>query len=370
MAPTTVLVTGGTGFLGSEIVQALVEAKNFAVTALDINPPSLGTVSYPSVTYVRCDIMDLERLREVFKETRPTVVTILEGPAFVEPMLIWLAYKLHTVAVNLLGESRYSTQGRDTLFSINVDGTKNAVQVSQECGVKAFVYTSSVTVLLDQLEENFRNADETWSTGRATTLYGQSKTMAEGIVLSSNTPGFRTCALRVAPIFGPRDPVTIPTIYGCIANGETPFILGSGTNLQDYVYVANVADAHVLALHNLLDLGTAAGEAFFITNGEPITVRDLCLAVWKEFGHYPRFQLRIPEELAWWMGWGLEWASWLTNRKGTFSRGVVLDATKTRYVNITKARRVLGYVPRVSLPEALKISCQHLQQQINAQAKA
>ncbi|KAF2441358.1 C-3 sterol dehydrogenase/C-4 decarboxylase-like protein [Karstenula rhodostoma CBS 690.94] len=339
MPSTKVLITGGTGFLGSEIVKVLVEAKDFAITALDINPPSLGTESYSSVTYVRCDILNFKKLREVFKEARPTVV-------------------LHTVAVNLLGESRYSTQGKDTVFTINVDGTKNVIQASQEFGVKAFVYTSSVTVLLDQLEENFRNADETWSTGRATTLYGQSKTMAEGVVLSSNTPSFRTCALRAAPIFGPRDPVTIPTIYGCIANGETPFILGSGNNLQDYVYVSNVADAHVLALHNLLGLGIAAGEAFFITNGEPITVRDLCLAVWKEFGHYPLFQLRIPEELAWWMGWGLEWASWLTSRKGTFSRGVVLDATKTRYVSISKARRVLGYIPRVSLPEALQISCQ------------
>jgi sterol-4alpha-carboxylate 3-dehydrogenase (decarboxylating) len=77
--------------------------------------------------------------------------------------------------MNLLGASRYSMRGRDTVFAINVDGTKNVLAVSQECGVKAFVYTSSVTVLLDQLEENFRNADETWSIGRATTLYGQSK---------------------------------------------------------------------------------------------------------------------------------------------------------------------------------------------------
>lgn len=182
--------------------------------------------------------------------------------------------------------------------------------------------------------------------------------MAENLVLASNTPDFRTCALRSAPIFGPRDPVTIPTIHGCIANGETPFILGSGTNLQDYVYVSNVADAHVLAVSNLLGSGTAAGEAFFITNGEPITVRDLCVAVWKEFGHFPPFQVRIPEGLAWLMGWGLEWVSWLTGVKGTFSRGVMLDATKTRYVSISKARTVLGYEPRVGLPEALKISCQ------------
>lgn len=129
-------------------------------------------------------------------------------------------------------------------------------------------------------------------------------------------------------------------------------------NLQDYVYVTNVADAHVLAIRNLKDSGTAAGETFFITNGEPVTVRDLCLAVWKEFDHFPRWELRIPEKPAWWLGWGIEWVTWVIGTRATFSRGVILDATKTRYVSIAKARRLLGYEPRVSLPDALKISCQ------------
>lgn len=178
------------------------------------------------------------------------------------------------------------------------------------------------------------------------------------MVLSYNRPSFKTCALRAAPIFGPHDPVTIPTIHGCIAKGETPFILGSGMNLQDYVYVTNVADAHILAIRNLRGPGTAAGEAFFVTNGEPVTVRDLCLAIWKEFDHIPRWELTIPEKPAWWLGWGIEWVSWIVGTKATFSRGVILDATKTRYVSIAKARRLLGYEPRVSLPDALKISCQ------------
>lgn len=182
--------------------------------------------------------------------------------------------------------------------------------------------------------------------------------MAEDLVLAANTPDFATCALRAAPIFGPHDPVAIPTIHGCIAKGETPFILGDDTNLQDYVYVSNVADAHVLAARNLLNSATAAGEAFFITNGEPVTVRDICITVWKEFDHVPPFQVRIPEGLAWWVGLGAEWWSWISGTKGTFSRGVIADATKDRYVSIAKARRVLGYEPRVSLPEAFRTSCQ------------
>jgi len=52
-------------------------------------------------------------------------------------------------------------------------------------------------------------------------------------------------------------------------------------------YVDNVADAHVLAVDNLLTSRTAAGEAIFITNEQPIPFRDFCLAVWREFEHFP-----------------------------------------------------------------------------------
>ena len=70
------------------------------------------------------------------------------------------------------------------------------------------------------------------------------------------------------------------------------------------------------------------------------------------------FQLRIPEGVAWWAGLGAEWWNWISGSKVTFSRGIILDATKDRYVSIKKARQVLGYEPRVSLPEAFRISCQ------------
>jgi len=132
----------------------------------------------------------------------------------------------------------------------------------------------------------------------------------------------------------------------------------------DFVYVSNVADAHVLAVRNLLGSCTAAGEAFFITNGEPTAARDFLIAIWKEFGHVPRYQVRIPEGLAWWLGYGLEWIGWATGKEAMLSRGLVWDATATRYVSIAKAGRVLGYKPRVSLPEALKVSCQVSEQHL------
>lgn len=156
MSLPKILVTGGTGFLGSEIVKALVETNNFEVTVIDINPPSLGTVSFSSVRYVRANILSRSDLHKVFHETKPAIV-------------------VHTVAVYPLGAKRYSREGWDTVFAINVEGTKNVIEASKECGARGFVYTSSVTVLCDEIGKDFKNADETWPTGRSNTAYGQSK---------------------------------------------------------------------------------------------------------------------------------------------------------------------------------------------------
>lgn len=185
------------------------------------------------------------------------------------------------------------------------------------------------------------------------------KTAAEALVLSSNAPDFRTCALRPAPVFGPNDPSCIPTIYACISKFETPFIVGSGLNLSDFVYVSNVADAHVLAVKNLVSAHpTAAGQTFFISNGEPVPFRDFCLAVWKGFGHIPPFQIQIPKGLAWTLGCLAECMTWVMGTQATLSRGSVKDACAIRYANLNKARRLLGYVPRIGLEEGIKEACQ------------
>ena len=126
-----------------------------------------------------------------------------------------------------------------------------------------------------------------------------------------------------------------------------------------------MADAHVLATENLLlgaenkdAAGSAAGEALFISNGEPVTARAFCLAVWREFGHVPAFEIAVPERVAWCVGYVAEWVEWATGAPGTLCRGVVSDGCRDRYVCIDKARRVLGYEPRVGLEEGIRITCQ------------
>lgn len=167
-----------------------------------------------------------------------------------------------------------------------------------------------------------------------------------------------TCAIRPSVIFGPDDYQLIPSVHACIAKHETPFIIGSGDNLWDVTYINNIADAHILAVENIMTTRTAAGEAFFVSNNEPIPFRDFCLEVWKHFGHHPPFEVRIPERLARLAGYAAEWITWLTGTPTTLSSGSVIDACSTRYCSGVKARKILGYEPRIGIQEGIQISCE------------
>jgi sterol-4alpha-carboxylate 3-dehydrogenase (decarboxylating) len=176
MEQTNVLVTGGCGFLGTAIVSALLTTKRFSITAMDINPPSLGSSTFPTqVRYVRADVLDRDALQKVFNEAKPAIV-------------------VHTVGVYPLGAARYSTKGKDAVFKVNVEGTRNVIDAAKACGAKGLVYTSSVTVVLDRLTQDFKNIDESWPAGDVDTSYGQSK-------VRSPTPSFSKRTSPLPPLY-------------------------------------------------------------------------------------------------------------------------------------------------------------------------
>ncbi|KAJ5944615.1 hypothetical protein N7516_004783 [Penicillium verrucosum] len=160
---------------------------------------------------------------------------------------------------------------------------------------------------------------------------------AEALVLKASSSKMVTCALRPSVLSVPG---------------------GYHFNLWDITHVDNAADAHVLAIEDLLPSCTAAGEAFFFQNNEPIVSRDLCLAIWAHFGHVPPFEMRIPERLAYFSGLACETVTWLM-RTTTLSRGIVQDTCATRYASGNKAKENLGYEARIGIKEAIRLSCEN-----------
>lgn len=338
--PTSIVLTGGLGFLGRAIVKAVQEAYPAChIIILDRALDERGIESRQKVEVRHVDITSAADVSQAFSHIQADTV-------------------IHTAGYSPLLNVRYSRSQEELTRKVNIDGTRNVLNAAKEAQCKAFVYTSSCCAVTDDLTGYYANIDETFPVSRKSLPYGESKVEAEELVLAANDSTFATCCLRPAVIFGEEDYQLIPSIYACIAKGEALFRLGDGQNLWDVVYVGNVADAHVLAAKNLLSSQSAVGETFFIQNNEPVTFRELCLAVWKQFEYYPPFEIYIPQSLAWIVGLISEYWTWISGFPTTISRGSILDACAVRYANGDKAERILGFTPRIGLEEGIRRSCQ------------
>ncbi len=192
---------------------------------------------------------------------------------------------------------------------------------------------------------------------------------AEMAVLGANrTPAdFLTCAIRPAGIVGDGDVQIIPPMIQAYRSGKTKFQVGDNSGLFDFTYVENVAYGHVLGLQALLhshrilptvplDHERVDGEAFFITNGQPVYFWDFARAVWHEAGdRTPISQVwKLNKDFAMSIGGILEWVFWALGRKPSLTRQQVRYSTLNKYHNIDKARRRLGYSPLVDLDEGIR----------------
>lgn len=334
-----ILVTGGHGFVGSAIVRSLIaHHPEWRIFVLDINPTPLNGPFSTKVGFVEADILQPAQLQNAVVGVQPDVV-------------------IHTAGFVPELAERYHRRLEKKCFQINVEGTRNVLEATRLVGCPAFIYTSSCTTVVDDWRNQYPNMDESWPTSTHSSIYAESKVAAEELVFAANDQKLLTCILRPAVIFGEGDTQLVPPNHACIAKWETPFIVGDGHNLWDVVYVGNVADAHVLAAENLLGEKTAAGEAMFIQNNEPISFREFQLAVWRNFRHYPPFEVAIPQSLCWLLGLLAEWVTWVFGTTATLSRGSVMDACATRYASGDKARRILGYEAGVGLEDGLRRSC-------------
>lgn len=206
---------------------------------------------------------------------------------------------------------------------------------------------------------------------------------AESLVLAANRTTssltkstLLTVAIRPAGIFGEGDVQMIPALLKVYADGMTGFQLGDNDNMFDFTYVRNVAHGHLLAasallqtlsLHPTLPLDTERvdGEAFFITNTEPVYFWDFTRAVWAAAGNDKGTEhvWVIRRETGLLIGAILEWGMWLIGRTPKLSRRQVKYSCMTRYYDCGKARRRLGYQPIVGLGEGIVRSVKWFQDQ-------
>jgi sterol-4alpha-carboxylate 3-dehydrogenase (decarboxylating) len=253
---STVLVTGGSGGLASQILRLFSKHGCKQLHSVDLRQPSRPL---EGIQYHTGDLTDLKAMRRIFQYTKPDVVIHTASPKFDIPNRI--------------------------LYKVNVEGTKTLIQVAKEVGTRSFVYTSSASVVSD-VQTDLKNADETFPVNlddQQPEYYVYTKAVAETYVLSQNdrtqspSPRFLTCAIRPSGIFGFGDLVVLPGILDAYYRGQTKVQIGDNQNLFDFTENTNVAYAHYLAAAALVrnqkslpeDDVKIDGEAFFITNDEP-----------------------------------------------------------------------------------------------------
>ncbi|KAH6898943.1 3-beta hydroxysteroid dehydrogenase/isomerase family-domain-containing protein [Thelonectria olida] len=341
-----VLVIGSNGFLGHHIVNQLVDSwTTTAVVGVDLRCQRNRN---PDAEYHECDITDNDKLTAVFKDISPDVVIHTASPVGNDSKIAHEIFK-----------------------KVNVDGTQSVIDACQKTGVKGLVYTSSASVMSDNVSD-LLNADERWPMIRGeqqTEYYSETKAAAEELVINANRQDaskLLTCAIRPAGIFGEGDAQLLPGLLGAYRGGKSNVQVGDNENLFDFTYVGNIAHAHLLAAQLLLATSASAvvpldhervdGEAFIITNDSPVYFWDFARAVWRAAGNPAGTEKvwTLPRGLGITFGYVSEVISHILGRKPTLTRKGIIYSSMTRYYNITKAKAILRYKPLYTQQEGIE----------------
>ncbi|XP_026658559.2 3beta-hydroxysteroid-dehydrogenase/decarboxylase [Phoenix dactylifera] len=245
--------------------------------------------------------------------------------------------------------------------SVNVEGTKNVIDACIECKVKRLIYTSSSSVVFDGVHGICDGKESMPYPNKFNDSYSETKAEGEKLVIKANgRTDLLTCCMRPSSIFGPGDKLFVPTVVAVARAGKSKYIVGDGNNMDDFTYVENVAHAHVCAERTLAsEVGAkkAAGQAYFITNMEPIKFWEFISLIIEGLG-YERPTIKIPVSAIMPIAHVVEWTYKLFSRYGmrvpqlTPSRIRLLSCNRT--FSCAKAKDQLGYEPIVSLKDGLK----------------
>ena len=302
------LVTGGGGFIGSNLVRALLERGDDVRVLDNFSTGSRRNLDGVDVEVVEGELRSYERVHNAVRG---------------------MEVVFHLGA---LGSVPRSVQDPLTSSAVNVEGTLNVQLAARDEGVRRVVFASSSSIYGNQSELPLR---ETMAPDPISP-YGVAKLAAERYCVSFSRVyhSFETVVLRYFNVFGPRqDPTSqyaavVPLFITAIAAGEPVTIFDDGEQSRDFTYVDNVVAANLLAA----DAAGASGRIVNISGGAPTSVNELAETIGRLLGK--------PVE-----------CRYLPPRPGDL---------RNSWANVSEARNLLGFEPQVELEEGLRRTADYL----------
>lgn len=304
-----ILVTGGAGFIGSNLVEKLLN-MGYQVRVLD----SLITgkmdnvtpfLNHPAYEFMEGDIRSLETCKKA-----------CEGVTAIS----------HQAA---LGSVPRSILNPSATNEINIGGFVNVLQAANEAGIKRVVYASSSSVYGD--EPNLPKVEQ--RIGKPLSPYAVTKLGNELYAdVFARCYGMELIGFRYFNVFGPRqDPfgeyaAVMPLFIKSLLADEAPFINGDGQQTRDFTYVDNAVQANVLGLTT--SNPEALNQVYNVAFGERFSIQQMYDAICKELGKDIKAQYRAPRA------------------------GDIRDSL----ADISKAKHLLGYQPTHSFEQGLPLT--------------
>ena len=250
------LVTGGAGFIGSHIVEYLVQRGDSVTVVDNLNTGKIENLKsvFKKINFAQIDIRDFKVLKNLMEN--------VDGV-------------FHQAAMASVQDS---FRIPEKFHDVNVNGTENIFKIAKEFGIKV-VYASSSSVYGDTSILPTTESDEK----RPINPYAKTKLEKDKLAEQYAKNGLKVIGLRYFNVFGPRQSKeyagVIKLFLERIQQGLPPLVNGDGLQIRDFVYVDDVVNANILSMESDIDF-----EFFNIGTGTTISILDLANIIIKFSG--------------------------------------------------------------------------------------